>query len=161
MALSLHLNDRYQCIYSEQMENSSTSGIDNNLAASQSEEILIPVVQEHLKVSTKLVETGRVNISKKVSQEDFTIDVPVTREEVSVEKKAINRYVDELPPATRQEGDTTIISVFREVLVVEKKILLVEEVHITKKTIEATLTANDTLRKEEVIVTRTSNNFNE
>ena len=137
------------------MENLNAPGSENNLISLQKEQILFPVVEEHIKVRTELVETGRVNISKNVSQEDFTVDVPVTREEVSIEKKAINRYVDELPPATRQEGDTTIISVFREVLVVEKKILLVEEVHITKKVIESKVTASDTLRKEEVIVTRT------
>lgn len=137
------------------MENFNTSGLINGGADDERKEVIIPVVEEHLAIGTKLVETGKVNISKRVTQEEFTVDVPVTREEVSVEKKVVNRYVDEIPPATRQEGDTTIISVFREVLVVEKKTLLVEEVHITKKVFESKVTASDTLRKETVTVTRT------
>src|SRR4051812_42123091 len=85
----------------------------------------IPVAEEHLRVGAKVVETGRVNVSKKVSTEEVTLDVPVSHEEVTVERKEVNKYVNELPPASRQEGDTTILSVFKEVLVVEKKILLV------------------------------------
>jgi len=115
----------------------------------------MPVVEEHIRIGTQLVETGRVKISKKVSVEDVTLDVPVTREEVIVERKEINQYVSEMPPASRQEGDTTIISVFKEVVVVEKKILLVEEVHITKRLVESSLPIIDTIRKEEVTVTRT------
>jgi len=115
----------------------------------------MPVVEEHIRIGTQLVETGRVKISKKVSVEDVTLDVPVSREEVIVERKEINQYVSEMPPASRQEGDTTIISVFKEVVVVEKKILLVEEVHITKRLVESSLPIIDTIRKEEVTVTRT------
>lgn len=128
------------------------------VAGKQDQSTVIPVAEEHLHVGTKLVETGRINISKKVSSEDVTMDVPVTHEEVTVERKEINQYVDELPPASRQEGDTTIISVFKEVLVVEKKILLVEEVHITKKIIESSVPITDTIRKEEVIINRNNSN---
>jgi uncharacterized protein (TIGR02271 family) len=115
----------------------------------------VPVVEEHIRIGTQLVETGRVTIAKKVLLEDVTLDVPVSHEEVVVERKEINQYVNELPPASRQEGDTTIISVFKEVVVIEKKILLVEEVHITKRLIESSVPIIDTIRKEEVTVTRT------
>jgi len=115
----------------------------------------IPVVEEHIRIGTELVETGRVKIAKKILSEDVTLDVPVIHEEVDVERKEINQYVSELPPASRQEGNTTIISVFKEVVVIEKKILLVEEVHITKRLIESSVPIIDTIRKEEVTVTRT------
>jgi len=116
----------------------------------------IPIVEEHLRVGTKIVETGQVNITKKVIAEDVTLDVPVSHEEVIIERREINQYVKDLPPASRQQGETTILSVFKEVLVVEKKILLVEEVHITKKVVESSVPIVETIRKEEVIVTRTS-----
>ena len=117
----------------------------------------IPVVQEDLQVDKQLVESGKVNISKRVIDEDVTVNVPVVHEEVTVEKKAINQYVDTPPPPVRQEGDTTIVSVVKEVLVVEKRLMLVEEVHITKKRAETSNPSQETLRREEVTVSRTTN----
>jgi uncharacterized protein (TIGR02271 family) len=116
----------------------------------------IPVVQEELQVGKKTVETGKINISKKVINEDVTVNVPVMHEEVTVEKKAINQYIDTPPPAIRQDGDTTIVSVVKEVLVVEKRLMLVEELHITKHRTETTTPSQETLRKEEVVVSRTT-----
>jgi uncharacterized protein (TIGR02271 family) len=118
---------------------------------------VIPVVQEDLQVEKQLVESGKVNISKRVIDEDVTVNVPVVHEEVTVEKKAINQYVDTPPPPVRQEGDTTIVSVVKEVLVVEKRLMLVEEVHITKKRAETSNPSQETLRREEVTVSRTTN----
>lgn len=114
----------------------------------------IPVVAEQLHIEKTQVETGKVNVSKKVTSEDVTVDVPVIREEVIVEKKSINQYIETAPPAVRQEGDTTIVSVIKEVLVVEKKLMLVEEVHITKRRTESSVPTTETLRKEEVEVNR-------
>ncbi|WP_345949246.1 YsnF/AvaK domain-containing protein [Mucilaginibacter sp. PAMB04274] len=113
----------------------------------------IPVVKEHLHVGTKMVEAGRVNISKKVLTENYTADIPVLKEEVIVEKKAINQYIDGEAPSMRLDGDTTIIPVLREVMV--KRLLLVEEIHITKRRTAHTVPVNEVLRKEEVTVTRT------
>jgi uncharacterized protein (TIGR02271 family) len=50
-----------------------------------------------------------------------------------------------------------IIPVLREEVVVEKRILLVEELRITKRQIQTNTPQQVTLRKEEVIVDRTSN----
>jgi len=71
-----------------------------------------------------------------------------------VERKEINRYVDTAPPAIRQEGDVTIISVMKEVLVVEKRLMLVEEVHITKQQQQTPQHFSETLRKEQISVSR-------
>jgi uncharacterized protein (TIGR02271 family) len=117
----------------------------------------IPVVVEQLQVGKKVVEKGKINVSKKVVSEDITVDVPVLQEEVTVEKKIFNQYIDTAPPATRQDGDTTIVSVVKEVLVVEKRLMLVEELHITKHRTQTTSPTTETLRKEEVTVSRTTN----
>jgi uncharacterized protein (TIGR02271 family) len=126
----------------------------NASAASASQGTTIPVVAEELQINKQQVETGRVNISKKVTAEEVTVDVPVVREEVILEKKTFNQYIDTAPPAVRQEGDTTIVSVVKEVLVVEKRLMLVEELHITKNRIETSVPTTETLRKEEVEVNR-------
>ena len=118
------------------------------------QKIVIPVIQEELLVGKKMVETGKVYISKKVYEEEFIQNEPVTSEEVTVERKEINQYIDVAPPAVRQEGDITIISVIKEVLVVEKRLMLVEELHIKKHKRTDSAMIKEILRKEEINVTR-------
>ena len=118
------------------------------------QKIVIPVIQEELLVGKKMVETGKVYISKKVYEEEFIQNEPVTSEEVIVERKEINQYIDVAPPAVRQEGDITIISVIKEVLVVEKRLMLVEELHIKKHIKTDSAVIKEILRKEEINVTR-------
>ncbi len=114
----------------------------------------MPVIQEQIQVSNETIETGKVHFFKKVSEEEYNQNLPLVKEEVIVEKKAVNQYVDDAIPGIRLDGDTTIIPVLREVMV--KRVLLVEEIHITKRKTETTVTAHETLRKEEVIITRSS-----
>lgn len=120
---------------------------------SNSEQRVIPVIEEHLHVGTKTVETGRVHISKKVLTENYDAELLVLKEEVIVEKKPINQYIDGDAPGIRLDGDTTIIPVIKEVIV--KRLLLVEELHITKRRTESIVPVHEQLRKEEVTVTRT------
>ncbi|GAB4016775.1 YsnF/AvaK domain-containing protein [Spirosoma koreense] len=117
------------------------------------EPIIIPVIEEHLHIHKQLIETGVVRIAKHIIEEAQTVDIPVFREEVTVEHVAVYQYV-ETAPAVRYEGETMIIPVLREVLVTEKKLLLVEEVHVTKRHFNEQETQEVILRKEEVTVDR-------
>jgi uncharacterized protein (TIGR02271 family) len=120
--------------------------------------VVIPVIEEHLTVDKKEVETGRVTISKKVHSEQQMIDIPVVEEEVDVQRIPFNQYVESTPPAVRYEGEKTIIPILKEVLVVEKKLVLVEEVHITRKQNHSKVSQQETLRQEEIIVNRVDSN---
>ena len=132
----------------------NTENLPDQLSAGQTR--VIPVIQEELTVEKKTIETGSVLISKKVHEEESVLDVLTTSEEVIVEKKEINQYIDVAPPAIRQEGDVTIISVVKEVLVVEKRLMLVEELHVTKlKTTDSTV-IRETVRREEVHISRST-----
>jgi uncharacterized protein (TIGR02271 family) len=113
----------------------------------------IQVLEEHLKVTVKEVETGRVRITKHVTEHIEDINIPLVSEEVEVEKVAINQYV-ETSPGVRYEGETMIIPVIKEVLVVEKKLVLVEELRVTKRQVQTSETQQVTLRKEEVSIER-------
>jgi uncharacterized protein (TIGR02271 family) len=113
----------------------------------------IQVLEEHLKVTVKEVETGRVRITKHVTEHIEDINIPLVSEEVEVEKVAINQYV-ETSPGVRYEGETMIIPVIKEVLVVEKKLVLVEELRVTKRQVKTNETQQVTLRKEEVDIER-------
>ena len=113
----------------------------------------IPVIEEQLLVEKRVVETGRLRVSKTVLEEEETVDVPLMSETFNVERVAINQYVD-TPPAVRYDGDTTVFPVLKEVLVTEKRLLLVEEVHITKRQTTTNDTQRVMLRREEVTVER-------
>ena len=120
--------------------------------------VVIPVIEEHLTVDKKEVKTGRVTISKKVHSEQQMIDIPVVEEEVDVQRIPFNQYIENTPPAVRYEGEKTIIPILKEVLVVEKKLVLVEEVHITRKQNHSKISQQETLRQEEIIVNRVDSN---
>jgi uncharacterized protein (TIGR02271 family) len=115
---------------------------------------VIPVIEERARVDKKVIETGSVYIYKDVHEEEISVDIPFTHEEVDIERVPVNQYADDMPPPVRYEGDKTIIPVLKEVLVVEKKIMVVEELHITKRKIETHNTQQINLRREELKVDR-------
>ena len=117
----------------------------------------IPVIEEKVTVGKEKVESGKVRISKRVYEEEETLNLPESKEELDVERVKINKYVDSAPPAMRQEGDTTIIPVLKEVTVVEKRLVLVEEVRVTRRKVQSESSQKVNLRKEEIIVEREEN----
>ena len=117
-------------------------------------EVVVPLTEERAEVETRTVETGRVRVSKTVTERSEVIDVPLTRDEVVVERVAVDRVVDG-PVETRREGDTLIIPVLEEVLVVEKRLMLREEVRITTRRSETRESRTVNLRREEAVVDRT------
>lgn len=120
------------------------------------EGVIIPVMEERLKVGVRERETGRVRLTKTVREERETIDEPLIREHVEVERVAVNRPVDG-PMESRYEGDTLVIPVLEEVLYVEKRLMLKEELHVTRRRVEERHPEEVILRKEEVRVERLEN----
>lgn len=113
-----------------------------------------PVIAEELRIGRRTVESGKVRISKIVREHEVIIDEPVLREHVHVERVVVNRFVEVAPPV-RYEGDTMIIPLLEEVTVVEKRLVLKEELHVSKRTVETRDPQTVVLRREEVIVQRT------
>lgn len=118
----------------------------------------IPVIEEQVRVDTEVRETGQVHIAKEVHRENVDLDLPIIHEEAEIERIEINQYVDTPPPPVRYEGDKMIIPVLKEVLVVEKRLLVVEEIHVTKRRTEEHNTTHVELRREEIRVERKRNN---
>jgi len=116
--------------------------------------VIVPVVHEQISVDKKVIETGKVHISKVVYEDVERYAVPYTEEHITVERVPKNELVDTVPPAVRYEDDVMIIPVLKEVAVVEKKIMLVEELRVTKTKTEKTESHEIPLRKEEVQVNR-------
>jgi uncharacterized protein (TIGR02271 family) len=117
------------------------------------DEVVVPVVEEELRVGKRVVEAGRVRVTKRVREREELVDEPLVREEYEVERVPVNVFVDE-PVGPRQEGDTLVVPVLEEVLVVEKRLLVREELRITRRQTERRETRRVTLLGEEVSVER-------
>jgi stress response protein YsnF len=129
----------------------SSAGAIDTAAAGQA--LVIPVIEESVKVQTHVRETGTVEIRKAVQERTETVDQLLHAEEVEIERVAINRIVEE-PLPIRHEGDTTIIPLLAEVLVIEKRLVLREEVHIRKLRKEVHDPQEVLLREERVEIVR-------
>jgi uncharacterized protein (TIGR02271 family) len=116
-------------------------------------EEVIPVIEESVRVNKKWVETGKVHISKEVSEHTEVIDIPLTHEEVEIERVEVNEVVDTLPPAVRYEGETMIIPVLKEVVITQ--VMLVEEIRITRKKVQTNIREEVKLKKEEIHINKT------
>lgn len=118
------------------------------------EEIVVPVVEERLRVEKRLEETGAgVRVRKVVREHEEAFEQPLVREQVDVERVPVGRMLDE-PAQARQEGDTWIIPLMEEVLEVKKRFLLKEEVRITRRSETVNSPQSVTLRSEDVVIER-------
>lgn len=126
---------------------------DDSLKGSASRSAVIPVIQEQATAYKRVVETGKVRISKHVREYEELVDIPHFQEEVKVERVPVNQLV-ETAPSVRTEGDVTIIPILEEKYVLEKKLVLVEELHIRKERNESHQPQKVKVLKEEVEVNR-------
>lgn len=122
-------------------------------AQTDEEVLVIPVVEEELRVGKQSVERGRVRITKTISEREEIIDEALQMEEPVVERVPVNRHVEAAPPV-RYEGDVMIVPLVEEVIVVERRLMLREELRISKRRVETHEPQRIVLRREEAIVER-------
>ncbi|MBA3647660.1 MAG: DUF2382 domain-containing protein [Chitinophagales bacterium] len=137
---------------------------ENNLIASnaieQKGQVIIPVIEEQLNVRKEIIETGKIHVSKTISKETEIVTVPFIKEEVKVERIEINQIVSE-QPSVRYEDNVMIIPVVKEVVIVEKRLLLVEELRVTKNTVQDEFKQEIILSKENINIERIPSSQNE
>ena len=119
----------------------------------QDKPLVVPVLVEELEVQKRLVETGKVRMTKVVHERETLVDEPLFQDTVAITRVPMQRVVDG-PVPVRKENGTTIISLVEEVLVVEKRWMLREEIHIRTQRLETHQPQRITLRSEDVHVER-------
>ncbi|HVG15199.1 MAG TPA: DUF2382 domain-containing protein [Chitinophagaceae bacterium] len=123
------------------------------------EQEVISVMEEHAVIQKEIIETGKVHIQKRVTENIATVNLPIINEAYHIEHVPVApKTLDIAPPAVRYEGDKMIISVLKEITVVQKKYEVIEEIHLTKKLTETPLIQEITLLKEHVTIERSGNN---
>jgi len=130
-----------------------TKKSDNGYPKRKAKPAVIPVIQEQATVQKRVVETGKVKITKHVREYEELVDVPHFQDEIHIERVAVNQFVD-TPPQVRTEGNVTIIPVMEERYVVEKRLFLTEELHVVNERKESHHPQNIKVLKEEVEVKR-------
>jgi uncharacterized protein (TIGR02271 family) len=123
---------------------------------STTEKATIPVVEERLSVGAQVVETGSVRLKKDIEEREVIVDASLAHDHVTIERIKVNRPVATAPPAVRYEGDTMIVSVLQEEIVVQKQLVLIEELRITKQSVQEHTETPVILRKEKISIDQDS-----
>jgi stress response protein YsnF len=114
----------------------------------------LPVVEEQLQLSRKSVETGAaVRLRKEVHEEPARFAQELTYDVVDAQRVPVGRVID-APMPIRQEGDVTIVPVIAERLVTRAELVLVEEIHIRRRSEVRREAGEVTLKHESVVVER-------
>ncbi len=119
--------------------------------AREGENITVPVVGEKLTAGVRETEAGKFRLSKRVVEEQKTIDVPVEHEEVRVNETAVNRR-----PATAEEmkmmNRDIEVPLRDQEVITSKEARVTGEVQVRKEMVTDTEHVTDTVRREEVHV---------
>lgn len=121
--------------------------------AEEQEVAAIPLVEERVVVGKRQVETGRYRVRISVEEREERVPVELAHDEVEIERVPKNLAVEELP-SVRLEGTTTIIPVVEEVVVVEKRLVLVEEIHVRRRSAVEMQEIPVTVRAEQAAIER-------
>ena len=113
----------------------------------------IPLAEERVAVIKKEVESGRVRIRVGVEEREELVPAELARDAVEIKRVARNQPLSEMP-AVRMEGTTTIIPVIEEQLVVEKRLVLVEEIHVARRSETQIEQVPVILRSEQAVIER-------
>jgi stress response protein YsnF len=116
-------------------------------------EMVVPIVEEQVRVGVRERPTGRVRISTTVHSRVEHVERDLVHKDVHVERVVIDRPIDTVPDV-RTEGDVMIYPVVDEVLVVTKQLILREEIRITEVRRTEHFSEDVTLRRTEAKVER-------
>ena len=126
------------------------------------EEITVPVIEEKLNVSKKII-TDEATIIKEPVTETKILEVSVMHEEIVIEKR---------PPTSAAEGDTTVLEnppprnartvirvpLLHEIVKIKKEPYVKEEILIRKKPRTETKTVSEYVTKEKVVTSNNNDN---
>jgi stress response protein YsnF len=120
-------------------------------AAAGTQEQVIPVYDEELKVGKRQVEQGHVRVRVYTVEHPVQEGLTLREERVAVERRSVDRPVSEMPGDAFQER-TVDVTTHREEPVISKEARVKEEIRVRKEADQRTETVWDTFRHTEVEV---------
>jgi stress response protein YsnF len=128
---------------------SSTAGTTK--AAAATEEQVIPVYEEELKVGKRAVEQGPVRVRVYTVERPVQEGLTLREERVAVERRPVDRPISGMPDQAFQER-TVDVTTHREEPVIAKEARVKEEIRVRKEADQRTETVRDKVRRTEVEV---------
>lgn len=113
----------------------------------------LKLYEERLVANKERFRAGAVSIGKRVETETATVSVPVEKERIVIERNAATEGRAVAPgEATFAEGEVARVEVYEETANVEKQAFVREEVNVRKEVEQDTVSAKETIRREELEV---------
>jgi len=120
-------------------------------AGAGTQEQVIPVYEEELKVGKRQVEQGHVRVRVYTVEHPVQEGLTLREERVAVERRPVNRPVSDMPGDAFQER-TVDVTTNREEPVIAKEARIKEEIRVRKEADQRTETVRDSVRHTEVEV---------
>ena len=117
----------------------------------------LPIFEETLSLTKREVATGTLRVTTKTATHEEIAEATLERDTVDVVRVPVDLPIDKIP-SIRTEGDTTIVPVVEERLVITKQLVLVEELHIRRRTEQEVVQTPVELRRQEAVVERMNAN---
>lgn len=112
----------------------------------------IKLYEERVVTNKNRQKTGEVAIGKKVETQTAQVSVPIEKERVIIERTTPSSTTVTPGSAAFQEGEVARMEVYEETADIRKEAFVREEVNIRKEVTQDTVTANETIRREELDV---------
>ncbi|MBE9064557.1 YsnF/AvaK domain-containing protein [cf. Phormidesmis sp. LEGE 11477] len=112
----------------------------------------LKLYEERLKVNKDRVRTGQVSVGKRVISDTAEVAVPVEKERVVIERTTPTATTATPTADAFQSGEVARVEVYEESADIRKEAVVAEEVNVRKETTQETVTAEETLRREELDV---------
>lgn len=111
----------------------------------------LKLYEERLVANKERFRAGAVSIGKRVESETATVSVPVEKERIVIERNTATDGTVVTPgEATFAGGEVARVEVYEETADVEKQAFVREEVNVRKEVEQDTVTARETVRREEL-----------
>jgi len=133
-------------------------GVGSGTTRTEDGKMVLPVVEEHVDVSKREVEKGRVHVYTEVTEKPVSTDVSLRQENVTVERRPADRPVTSADAAFRDQSIE--LTEKSEQAVINKTARVVEEVIVGKDVTQQSQTVSDTVRRTDVHVDRDNSGFN-
>jgi len=113
----------------------------------------IPIIEEHLQVGKREVETGGARLRSRIVEKPVEEHLRLRQEHVWIERNPVNRPASEADIQNFREGQIEVTE-HAEVPVVNKEARVVEEIRLGKEVEERDETVRGTVRRTDVDVER-------
>ena len=113
----------------------------------------LKLYEERLVANKERFQAGAVTIGKRVETETASVSVPVEKEKIVIERSTTTDGTVVAPgEATFAEGEVARVEVYEETADIEKQAFVREEVNVRKEVEQETVSAKETIRREELEV---------